>query len=414
MNWRKVSLAAGVAVLTLAFGLAVASASGTAVPGVSAKQVTIGGTFPFSGPASLYSPIGTSEAAFYAYVNDHGGVNGRKIHFITLDDGYNPAQTVQLTHQLVEQNHVFAVVGSLGTEPTLAARPYLNQQKVPQVLVSTGASYWGTDYKKYPWTIGFQPNYVAEGFIYGKFIVDKVPQAKIAILYQNDAYGADYINGLERGLGSQKSKIVAREGYEVTATDVASQMAKLKASGANVLFVAATPTFAIQATVIASKLGWHPTIFMNSVSATNTLMGLAAKNSSPDAVNGMISVQYTMDPNNPDPKYTKPGSLALYKSIMAKYDPKGNPNDAFNVYGMAQGWTFVYALKNAGTNPTRASLMKALLSMNTKDNPFLVPGMRTFTSATDHFPLNQAVLVRYANGAFHPFGHLLVYPRTGY
>jgi branched-chain amino acid transport system substrate-binding protein len=312
---RKLSVLAALAVAVLAAGLAAATAGRTADPGVTSKRITIGGTFPFSGPASLYAPIGKSAAAFYAYVNSQGGVNGRKINFITQDDGYNPATTVQLTRKLVEQDKVFAIVGSLGTEPTLAVRPYLNQLKVPQVLVSTGASFWGSDYRKYPWTIGFQPNYVAEGYIYGKFVVDKVPQAKIGILFQNDAYGKDYIAGLKKGLGEQQDKIVDSEGYEVTSANVAAQVAKLKASGANVLAVFATPTFAVQSVVIAYKLGWHPTIFMNSVSATNTLMGLAAKSSSADAVNGIISAQYLMDPA--DPKYAKPGSLDLYKWIMA-------------------------------------------------------------------------------------------------
>jgi len=408
---RKLSLLVVLAAVALAAGLTAASAGRTADPGVAAKKITIGGTFPFSGPASLYSPIGKAEAAFYAYVNSTGGVNGRKINYITQDDGYNPATTVQLTRKLVEQNHVFAIVGSLGTEPTLAARPYLNQNKVPQVLVSTGASFWGSDYRKYPWTIGFQPNYIAEGYVYGKFVVDKVPQAKIGILYQNDAYGKDYIAGLKKGLGEQQDKIVDSEGYEVTTANVAAQVAKLKASGANVFAVFATPTFAVQAVVLAYKLGWHPTIFMNSVSATNTLMGLAAKSSAPDAVNGIISAQYLMDPA--DPKYAKPDGLKLYKQIMAKFDASGDVNDIFNVYGMAQGWTFVEALKAAGKNPTRQALMNALLNLNTKDNPFLLPGMTLKTSKTDHFPLDQAVLVRFNNGHFSPFGHLFTYLRTG-
>jgi branched-chain amino acid transport system substrate-binding protein len=409
MNARRLFLTFACALIGLTFVLAT-TAAGAGTPGVTARTITIGGTFPFSGPASLYAGIGNGAAAYYAYVNDHGGVNGRRINFITLDDGYNPAQTVQMTHRLVEQEHVFAVVGSLGTEPNLATRPYLNQQKVPQILVSTGASVWGTEYRKYPWTIGWQPNYIAEGYIYGKFIVQKVPQAKIGILYQNDSYGHDYIAGLKRGLGAKQSQIVDQEGYEVTASDVASQVAKLKGSGANTFFVAATPTFAIQAVVIAYKLGWHPIIFMNSVSATNTLMGLAVKNSSPNAVAGMISVRYWMDPS--EPKYAKPGSIALYQSIMSKYNAKGNPSDAFNAYGMAEAWTFVHALKQAGKNPTRTALMNALLHLDTRDNPFLLPGQRLFTTPTDHFPLNQAVLIRYQDGSFRPFGRLLDYPRA--
>jgi len=389
MNRRKLLLV--LALLGLALCATTAATSATAERGVTATSIKIGGTFPLSGTASLYAGIGAGAAAYYAYVNDRGGVNGRKIDYITLDDGYNPAQTVQLTRRLVEEDGVFAIVGSLGTESNLATRPYLNERKVPQVLVSTGASVWGTEYKKYPWTIGFQPNYIAEAFIYGRFIVDKVPQAKIGVLYQNDAYGKDYVAGLKSG-------------------HVASQVAKLKASGANTFFVAATPTFAVQAVALAYKLGWRPTIIMNSVSATNALMSLAAKSSSPDAVNGMISVGFWMDPT--EPRFAKPGTVSLYKSILAKYSPKSNPNDAFNAYGMAQAWTFVHALKQAGKNPTRAKLMNALLHLDTKANPFLMPGMRLFTTPTDHFPLNQAALIRYQDGSFRPFGRLLTYPRS--
>jgi branched-chain amino acid transport system substrate-binding protein len=409
MSGRKLLPTFAAAVVALAFCLT-ASASSSATPGVSTRSITIGGTFPFSGSASLYAGIGRGQAAYFQYVNDRGGVNGRRIKFVTLDDGYNPANTVQLTRRLVEQENVFAVVGSLGTEPNLATRSYLNGKGVPQVLLSTGASIWGTDYKRYPWTIGWQPNYIAEGYIYGRFIVAKVPQAKIAVLHQNDAYGQDYITGLKKGLGAKQDKIVELEGYEATSSDVASQIVKLKASGANTLFVAATPTFAIQAVVLASKLGWRPTIFMNSIAATDTLMALAAKSSSADAVNGIISVQYWMDPA--ETRYAKPGAIDLYRSIMSKYNPQGNVKDSFNVYGMAQAWTFVDALKRAGKRPTRASLMKAILSIDTKDNPFLLPGMRMFTSLADRFPLNQGVLIRYQNGGFKPFGGLFMYLRA--
>jgi branched-chain amino acid transport system substrate-binding protein len=409
MSGRKLFLTFAVAVIGLTFSLT-ASASQTATPGVSAKSITIGGTFPLSGGASLYAGIGRGQAAYFQYVNERGGVNGRQIKFITLDDAYNPANTVQLTRRLVEQEKVLAVVGSLGTEPNLATRSYLNGRGVPQVLLSTGASTWGTDYKRYPWTIGWQPNYIAEGYIYGRFIATKVPQAKIAVLHQNDAYGQDYITGLKQGLGAKQDKIVETEGYEATSSDVASQIAKLKGSGANTLLVAATPTFAIQAVVLAYKLGWRPTIFLNSIAATDTLMALAVKSSNADAVNGIISVKYWMDPA--DAKYTKPGSIDLYRSIMAKYFPEGDVKDAFNVYGMAQAWTFVDALKRAGKQPTRTSLMKAILSIDTKDNPFLLPGMRMFTSPTDRFPLNQGVLIRYQNGSFKPFGGLFTYPRA--
>jgi ABC-type branched-subunit amino acid transport system substrate-binding protein len=403
--WTIVGLV--VAMVTVA-GATARTTSQAQTPGVTKTHVVIGATFPFSGVASAYGVIAKAEAGFYKWVNAHGGVNGRKIVFITKDDGYNPAQTVPLTKQLVEQNHVFAIVGQLGTEPVLSVRGYLNQHKVPQVLVSTGASYWGTQYKKYPWTIGWQPNYVAEGALYGQYIRAKQKSAKIAILYQNDDYGSDYVRGLTKGLGGT-SKIVAKQGYSVTESSVASEMARLKASGANTLFVAATPSFAVQSVVIAYKLNWHPRIYMNNVSATNDLMNAAANSSSPDAVNGIISTAYTQIPD--DPVYANTPGMKLYRKIMAAEKVGTRLSDAFNVYGMGQGWMFVDALKRAGKNPTRASLMRALLHTNTKANPFLLPGMVTKTSPTDHFPLEQARLDRFTNSHFVPFGALLTYKR---
>jgi branched-chain amino acid transport system substrate-binding protein len=387
---------------------AVAGAASQKTPGVTSKQVLIGATFPYSGPASAYGTIAKAETAYYQWVNAHGGVNGRKIKFITMDDGYNPAKTVPLTKQLVEQNHVFAIVGQLGTEPVLSVRDYLNSHKVPQVLVSTGASYWGTQYKKFPWTIGWQPNYVAEGALYGRYINAKEKSAKIAVLYQNDDYGKDYLRGFRGGLAGSKSKIVATQGFSVTQPTVAPQVALLARSGANTFFIAATPTPSIQALVVADKLGWHPKKYLNNVSATNDLMNIAAQSAgSPSAVNGIVSTAYTQIPD--DPRYAHTPGMKLYRKVMAKYYSSGKVTDAFNVYGMGQGWAFVYALKRAGKNPTRRSLMNALLHTNTKANPFLLPGMVTKTSPTDHFPLEQAMLDKFQNGHFVPFGKLLTY-----
>jgi branched-chain amino acid transport system substrate-binding protein len=377
-------------------------------PGLTKTRVVIGATFPFSGVGSAYGVIGKAEAGYYKWVNAHGGVNGRKIVFKTKDDGYNPAQTVPLTKQLVEQDHVFAVVGQLGTEPVLSVRGYLNQHRIPQVLVATGASYWGNEYKKYPWTLGWQPNYIAESAFYGQYIRTKQTGAKVAILYQNDDYGSQYVRGITKGLGGT-SKIVAKQGYSVTESSVASEMARLKASGANTLLVAATPVFAVQAVVIAYKLNWHPRIYMNNVSATNDLMNAAASSSSAAAVNGIISTAYTQIPD--DPAFAKTPGMKLYRKIMAAEKVGTRLSDAENVYGMGSAWTFVDALKRAGKNPTRASLMRALLHTNTTKNPFLLPGMVTKTSPTDHFPLDQGRLDRFTNGHFVPFGPLLTYKR---
>ena len=408
MNKQIVVLGVLALLLVVTAAATAGSTAREATPGVTKTKVVIGATFPFSGVASAYAVIAKAEAAYYKWVNAHGGVNKRKIQFITRDDGYNPAKTVPLTKELVEQDHVFAIVGQLGTEPVLSVRNYLNSHKVPQVLVSTGASYWGTQYKKYPWTIGWQPNYVAEGGLYGQYIVAHQKSAKIGILFQNDDYGKDYVRGFKAGLGKAKSKIVRSEGYSITEQSIAPHVALLRASGANTFFIAATPSFAIQAIVVASKLNWHPKIYLNSVSGTNDLMKIAAQSAgSPNAVKGIISTAYTLIPD--DPHYAKTPGMKLYRKVMKAEKPGTRLNDAFNVYGMGQGWAFVDALKRAGKNPTRKSLMKALLHTNTKANPFLLPGMVTKTSAKDHFPLNQARLDRFSNGHFVPFGKLLSY-----
>jgi branched-chain amino acid transport system substrate-binding protein len=389
-----------VAAAVAAVATAAAFAGTTATPGITKKSVTIGGTFPLTGPAQLYGVIPKAENAYFQYVNAHGGVNGRKIDFKVYDDGYNPAQTVPLTKKLVQQDHVFAVYGSLGTAPILATRDYLNKQKVPQVLVATGDSYWATQYKKYPWTIGFQPDYPGESKVYGEFINNKVPQAKIGVLMQDDAYGQNYYDGLVAGLGDSKSKIVDVEKYDATQTDVSQQVVKLKASGANVFALFALPTQTIDALVVATKIGWKPTTFINNVSASPLFMGLAQKSGA--NVQGDITATYVYDViNNPNTATAK-----LYKSILATYDKGADPTDSNNIYGVASAWTFVQALKAAGPNPTRQGLMDALTSMKNVVNPFLYPGIKMNTSAKDHFVIDQQILQQFRGPAWVPFGHL--------
>lgn len=406
MRW-KVGFLAFVAGIALAAAVTSATGAQKLDPGVTAKTVHIGGTFPFSGPAALYSAIPLAERAYFLYVNARGGVNHRKIQFTYHDDGYDPSKTVPLTQQLVEQDKVFAVYGSLGTAPVLATRAYLNSKKVPQVLVATGDSYWGTDYKKYPWTIGWQPDYPGEAKIYAQFITAKVPQAKIGILYQNDAYGQNYLNAFKAALGaSGQAKIVSAQSYDVTAASVQQQVVALKVAGANTFVLFSTPSATIQALVIATKIGWHPTEFVNNVSANELFMGLAVKNGA--SVEGAITAGYLLDPNAPS-ETNAPGA-ALGKKILDLYDQGHAIFDINAMYGLASAWTFVEALKNAGNPPTRAGLMKALLSLNLKGNPWLYPGFSEKTSATDHFPVEQLHLARYhAGGAagigyFDPFG----------
>ena len=400
-------------VLSAATLVAVVSASAAfgahrADPGITSTSISIGGTFPLTGVASLYKTIPAAEAAYFAYTNDHGGVNGRKINFTILDDAYDPSKTVPLTQQLVEQNHVFAVFGSLGTAPNLAIWSYLNTAKVPQVLIATGDSYWGFSAKKYPWTIGWQPDYPGEGKVYGKYIAANMPNAKIGVLYQNDAYGKNYYAGLRVGLGAKKGNVVSAQSYDVTETSLAQQILALKAAGADTFVVFATPSPTITALVTATKVGWSPTTFINNVSANRLFLLAAAANGA--NVDGVISTAYTVSPTYAPQANTTGVKLAT--SIIAQYAPALQSSlaagDGNIIYGLGAAWTFVQALKNAGKNPTRASLMKALKSLNVTD-PFTYPGIKVQTSPTDNFPIEQEILEKWGGGAkgdWTPFGKL--------
>ena len=405
MKVRLLAVFAGAAIVA---GIAVTAAFGAhrADPGVTASTIKIGGTFPLTGPASLYKTIPAAEKAYFDYVNDHGGVNGRKIDFDILDDAYDASKTVPLTQQLVEQDKVFAVYGSLGTAPNLAIWDYLNKKKVPHVLLATGDSYWGFSAKKYPWTIGFQPDYPGETKIYGKYINANLKGAKIGVLYQNDAYGKNYLAGLRVGLGTNKGAIVSAQPFDLSAGNVTQQMLALKASGADTFVILATPTPAIQAMVTAAKIGWTPTTtFLNNVSAVGTFVKLAASNGA--KVDGIISTGAYVDASIPDEANL--AGVKLGKQILSQYAPSLDPNNSLNFYGLANAWTMVYALKNAGKTPTRAGLMKALKSLDPKKakNPFLAPGISLSTGAGDNFPLEQVRLARWGGGTagnWNPFG----------
>ena len=409
---RRALLALGVLAIASAVVLPEAFGGASATPGVTARTVTIGGTFPFSGPASSYAPIPAGMAAFFSYTNSirgpdgRRGVFGRQIIWKTYDDGYNPANTVQRTKQLVEQDHVFALVGGLGTEPQESVTAYANQQKVPQIYVSTGATEWGAKHAEHPYTIGWQPDYQAEAAIYGRYIVRNMPAAKIGVIFQNDSYGKDYIAGLEAGLGSKKDQIVLSQGFEVTDTSVTNQVLALRRAGVDTMMIFGTPTPTIRTYATMAAIGWKPAnIFVNSVSATDTFMGIAVARAGAAEVNGSISTYYTKDPANPS--WANDAGMKLYQRIMSKYGPKGaKVTDGFYIYGVAKAYTFVQALRAAGKNPTRASLLKAVFNMNDKSNPFLLPGVVTKTGPTDFFPISQQQLQRFNNGSWSPFGQL--------
>ena len=402
----KGKIFAAIAGAALVAGIAVTAAFGAhrATPGITATEIKIGGTFPLTGPASLYKTIPAAEKAYFDYVNDHGGVNGRKINFEILDDGYDPSRTVPAATQLVEKDGVFAVFGSLGTAPTLATWGYLNSHKVPQVLVATGDSYWGFSYKKYPWTIGYQPDYPGESKLYGRYLNQILPNAKIGVLYQNDAYGKNYYAGLRVGLGAEKGRIVSAQSYDTTSTSVAQQILALKASGANVLMVFALPPQTIAALVTATKVGWKPdATIINNVSANPVFLKIAGASGAD--VNGVISTTYV---NYVTTVNANTAGAKLAKSIIAKYAPALDLNDSNVVYGLGAAWTFTYALQHAGKTPTRAGLMKALRSLNVSD-PFEYPGMKLQTSSKDNFPSEQLIFQKWnggATGQWQPFGKI--------
>ncbi|MDQ3102581.1 MAG: ABC transporter substrate-binding protein [Actinomycetota bacterium] len=384
-----------------------AIAASSADPGITAKTIVLGGTAPLSGPASAYASVARGADAYFKYVNARGGVNGRTITYKYLDDAYNPAQTIQATRQLVEQDKVFAVFNSLGTEHNVATRDYLKQLKVPQLFVASGATTFGRDHKRYPYTIGFQPSYQAEGWIYGTYLARTKPGAKIAVLFQNDDYGKDLLAGLRRGIARSKVKIVAAEGYEVTATDVQSQIAKLKASGATTLALFATPKFAIQGYVFANRLGWRPLSINNAVSSASNIMALASEGNTNKAVENSVSIAFLKDPT--DPKWRTDTTMKLYRSVLAKYARGANAKDAYHVYGMAVAYETVRVLGATGKTPTRAALLAQMRKLNDPSNPFLLPGIAIRTSSTERFPIEQALLQRWSKGSWQTFGGLWGY-----
>ncbi len=384
-----------------------------AEPGVTSRSVTIGTTLPLSGAASLYARIGTGMRAYFSYINARRardgtrGVYGRQIVLKVYDDQYQEAQTVQQTRRAVEQDRVFAMLGGLGTENQQAVRAYLNQRKVPQLYVSTGLSEFGRLYRRFPWTIGWQPDYVQEGILLGRYVRQNVANAKVAVLRQNDDYGKEFLEGFTRGAGARA--IVATETYPRAggASVVPGPVARLRASGADTLLVIATPTESVTALVTAYRLGWRPNKLVNSVGATDTFMTLAQRAAgSPEAVEGVVTTSYLKDPSAP--AYANDAQVRLYERLMAKYAPSfPRPrDDTLFFYGMAKADTFVQALYRAGKKPTRRSLMNAAANLKWK-SPWVLPGARVTTSPSSAFPLRYQRLSRYTGGSFREFGNLV-------
>jgi len=383
---------------SLAALLAAALASPTAL---AQKTIKIGNTNPYSGPASAYGTIGKTIGAYWKMVNEHGGINGRKIEWISYDDGYSPPKTVEMARRLVEQDQVLFIFQSLGTPTNSAIHKYMNAKKVPQLFVATGATKWN-DPKHYPWTMGWQPNYQTEGRIYAEHILKNNPKAKIAVLYQNDDYGKDYLKGFKDGLGSHVNMIVKEVSYETSDPTVDSQMLQLQASGADTFFNITTPKFAAQAIRKAYDSGWKPTQYVNNVSAS---VGSVLKPAGLEKAVGVISTQYLKDPT--DPQWQNDPAIKEWKAFMAKYYPEGNLADASNVYGYAVAQTMEHVLKMAGNNLTRANIMKQAASIKDYRTELMLPGIRINTSATDFAPIESEQLIRFDGEKYVRFGPII-------
>ena len=373
-------------------------------PGVTATQVVLGGTAPLSGPGVAYAPVARGADAYFRYVNSRGGVHGRKIRYVYKDDAYDPAQTVQKTRELVQQDQVFAIFNSVGTEHNLAIRPFLNQTKTPQLFVGTGASSIGDAYKRFPWTMGYLTSFRGEGAIYGRHIAKTMPRARIAVLHENSDYGRDLLAGLRKGLGAKANRIVDVETYEVTDSDQNAQMAKLKASGANTLMLFALPKQTIQAFIAADRLGWRPQVFVNAVSVDPFVMNVARSNTNNRTTQGAITTAFLKDPT--DPALAKDPGVRLYKRLMRKYLP-GHEDEVAHIYGMAAAHTMVDALRKAGKQLSRNSLIDAATHLDERDNPFLVSGVVVKTSPRDYYPISRTRLLRYDRGRWKQFGGFL-------
>ena len=366
--------------------------------GATDKEIKIGHIGPYSGPASAYGTIGKSISAYVEKVNAEGGIGGRKIKLITLDDAYNPSKTVEQARKLVEEDEVLFIFNPLGTPPNSAIHKYMNTKKVPQLFVATGATKWG-DPKNFPWTIGWQPTYQSESMKYVQHILETKPNAKIGILYQNDDYGKDYLKGFEDGLGDKaKSMIVSKLTYEVTDPTIDSQLLSLKAAGADTFFNITTPKFAAQAIKKMADIGWKPQHYLNSVSSSvSAVMQPAGLENG----TGIFTSQYIKDPT--DPQWVNDPGMKEWAEWMKKYYPGGNIADAFNVYGYSVAQTVVAMLKQCGDNLTRENVMKQASSLD-MTLPMLLPGVNIKTSADDFYPIEREQLAKFDGKTWVRFG----------
>ena len=395
------------AVLSAAFGILAATSSGVLAqkkydPGASDTEIKIGNIMPYSGPASAYGVIGKTEEAYFKKVNAEGGINGRKINFISYDDAYSPPKTVEQARKLVESDEVLLIFNPLGTPPNSAIQKYLNTKKVPQLFVATGATKWN-DPKNFPWTMGWQPNYQSETQIYAKYILKNKPDAKVAILYQNDDYGKDYLKGFKDGLGAKAaSMIVMEESYEVSEPTIDSHIVKLKSTGADVFINITTPKFAAQAIKKNAEIGWKPLHFLNNVSAS---IGSVIKPAGMENAQDIISSQYLKDPT--DAQWKDDAGMKAWNEFLDKYYPEANRADASVMFGYTVAQGLVHVLKASGDNLTRENVMKQAASIKDLELGGLLPGIKVNTSATDFAPISSVQLIRFKGETWERFGEIL-------
>ncbi|ANW04645.1 ABC transporter substrate-binding protein [Bradyrhizobium icense] len=370
--------------------------------GASDTEIKIGNIMPYSGPASAYGVIGKTEEAYFRKINAEGGINGRKINFVSYDDAYSPPKTVEQARKLVESDEVLLIFQPLGTPPNTAIQKYMNTKKVPQLFVATGATKWN-DPKDFPWTMGWQPNYQSESQIYAKYIMKEKPNAKIAILYQNDDYGKDYVKGLRDGLGAKAaSMIVIEESYEVSQPTIDSSIVKLKSTDADVFFNVTTPKFTAQAIKKMNEIGWKPMHILNNVSVS---IGSVMKPAGFENSQGIISSAYLKDPT--DAQWKNDAGMKAWNEFLDKYYPEANRADASVIYGYTVAQTLVQVLKQCGDNLTRENVMKQAASIKNLELGGLLPGVKINTSPTDFAPLSQLQLMRFKGETWERFGDVL-------
>ncbi|MCK1388663.1 ABC transporter substrate-binding protein [Bradyrhizobium sp. 21] len=388
--------------LTLALSVSAANAQKKYDPGASDTEIKVGQTMPFSGPASAYSSIGKTQAAYFKMINDQGGINGRKINLIQYDDAYSPPKAVEQIRKLVESDEVLLTFQIIGTPVNAAVQKYLNSKKVPQLFAATGASRF-TDPKNFPWTMGFNPNYFVEGRIYGQYILKEYPNAKIGVLYQNDDLGKDYLNGIKAGLGDKAAKMIVTEAsYEVSDPTVDSQVLKIRDAGADLFFSATTPKQAAQAIKKIAEMGWHP---VQIVDINATSVGAVLKPAGLDAAKGLISVNYGKEPL--DPTWKDDAGLKRYFDFMAKYYPDGDKDSNFNTYGYSTAQLLVHVLKQCGDDLTRENVMKQAASLKDVVSDTALPGIKANTSPTDYRVNKQLQMMKFNGERWELFGPIL-------